>query len=195
MKVLNVFSVHLVKYAIFRCSILCGVALSVLACHNSNEDNLLYKNKYTLNYYFVNKTDSTILFYYAKDNSTIVPNSTGEQAGVYSFELKNGIAVQIWSGGTITTNVYADDTVSGQLTPAEGQGIVYFDPKESAAIAPSFLFVINDEQYEMDMTKDNLPFYGTNYQAIVEENNAEHSYQFNYYFSIDAAFCNSLLKK
>ncbi len=160
------------------------VALCVGSCRY-NDDDIIYTHWYQFNYYLTNNIDTTVTFYFNQYNrSTGLPPS--EQTVVLSPATSGKIYGLMERSGFLKT----DSTAENQpvLTPEESSTIVLWNPrKEDSNTTTTTYLLIGDTKRDFDLESDKLPFYTKNYKVEIEQDTI-----FNFYFSIDSAFVQTL---
>ena len=147
-------------------------------------DDTIYTPLYQFNYYLTNNIDTTVTFYLNKYNrSTGLPPS--EQTVVLAPATSGKLYGLMVQAGFLKTDSTAEQPV---ITPEETSTIVLWDPREeeSNTITTTYL-LIGDTKREFDLESDKLPFYTKNYKVEIEQDTI-----FNFYFSIDSAFVQTL---
>lgn len=160
------------------------IALCVSSCRN-NDDDIIYTHWYQYNYYLTNNIDTTVTFCFNQnDDSTGFPPS--EQTIVLAPATSGKI-----SGITQRSGFLKTDSTSGEqpiLTPEESSTIVLWNPKgEGSSTTTTTYLLIGDTKRDFDLESDKLPFYTKNYKVAIEQDTI-----FNFYFSIDSAFVQTL---
>ncbi len=159
------------------------IALCVCSCR-FNDADIIYTPWYQYNYYLTNNTDAVITFYFAqKDHSSSLPPK--EQIVVLAPSTSGKINDYMWRTG------YQKDSTMTELPaidPYKESTTILWNPKEMDSNTTTTTYLlIGDKKREFDLESDKLPFYTKNYRIKIEQDTI-----FNFYFSIDSAFVQTL---
>lgn len=159
------------------------VALCASSCRYNDAD-IVYTPWYQYNYYLTNSIDTVVTFYFTqKDHSSSLPPI--EQVVVLAPSTSGKINDSMWQTG------YKKDSTMTELPiidPYKESKIVLWNPKEDDSnTATTTYLLIGNTKREFDLESDKLPFYTKNYRIEIEQDTI-----FNFYFSIDSAFVQTL---
>lgn len=175
------------KYSSFLISCICLLTISILSSCSGwfGNDDTIYTRWYQFNYYLTNNIDTTVTFCFNQnDRSTGFPPN--EQTVVLAPATSGKIyGLMQRSGFPKTDSTAVEQPV---ITPEEASTIVLWNPREkdSNTITTTYL-LIGYTKRNFDLESDKLPFYTKNYRVEIEQDTI-----FNFYFSIDSAFVQTL---
>lgn len=173
------------KYSSFLISCICLLTISILSSCSGwfGNDDIIYTPLYQFNYYLTNNIDTTVTFCFNQyDRSTGFPPS--EQTVVLTPATSGKIYGLMQRSGFLKTDSTAEQPV---LTPEESSTIVLWDPRKEDSTTTTTYLLIGDTKRDFDLESDKLPFYTKNYKVEIEQDTI-----FNFYFSIDSAFVQTL---
>lgn len=175
------------KYSSFLTFCICLLTISLLSSCRGwfVNDDTIYTPWYQFNYYMTNNIDTTVTFCFNQND-----RSTGFPPSEHTIVLAPATSGKIYGLMQRSGFLKTDSTAEKQpaLTPEESSTIVLWNPKEedSNTITTTYL-LIGDRKREFDLESDKLPFYTKNYKVEIEQDTI-----FNFYFSIDSAFVQTL---